>query len=34
MVKSMIAKSQEKQVFLMEAIWTRFHPAKSNQRDY
>lgn len=27
MVKSMIAKSQEKQVFLMEAIWTRFHPA-------
>ncbi len=27
MVKEMIQKSQEKQVFLMEAIWTRFHPA-------
>ena len=27
MVKEMVAKSQEKQLFLMEAIWTRFHPA-------
>lgn len=27
MVKEMIAKSQEKKLFLMEAIWTRFHPA-------
>jgi predicted dehydrogenase len=27
MVKEMVAKSHEKQVFLMEAIWTRFHPA-------
>ena len=27
MVKEMIAKSKEKNLFLMEAIWTRFHPA-------
>ncbi|MBB6003424.1 Gfo/Idh/MocA family protein [Arcicella rosea] len=27
MVQEMIAKSQEKNLFLMEAIWTRFHPA-------
>jgi predicted dehydrogenase len=26
MVKEMIAKSKEKNLFLMEAIWTRFHP--------
>lgn len=27
MVKEMIAKAQEKKLFLMEAIWTRFHPS-------
>jgi hypothetical protein len=27
MVQEMIAKSKEKYLFLMEAIWTRFHPA-------
>lgn len=27
MVQEMIAKSKEKNLFLMEAIWTRFHPA-------
>ena len=27
MVKEMMAKSKEKNLFLMEAIWTRFHPA-------
>jgi predicted dehydrogenase len=27
MVKEMIEKSKEKNLFLMEAIWTRFHPA-------
>ncbi len=27
MVQEMIAKSKEKNVFLMEAIWTRFHPS-------
>lgn len=27
MVREMIAKSKEKNLFLMEAIWTRFHPA-------
>ena len=27
MVKEMMAKSKEKNLFLMEAIWTRFHPS-------
>lgn len=27
MVQEMIAKSKEKNLFLMEAIWTRFHPS-------
>jgi predicted dehydrogenase len=27
MVNEMVAKSKEKNLFLMEAIWTRFHPA-------
>lgn len=27
MVKEMMTKSKEKNLFLMEAIWTRFHPA-------
>lgn len=33
MVTSMIQKSQEKKVFLMEAIWTRFHPAINQIED-
>jgi predicted dehydrogenase len=33
MVKEMIAKSKEKNLFLMEAIWTRFHPAIAQTLD-
>lgn len=33
MVKEMIEKSKEKNLFLMEAIWTRFHPAIAQTLD-
>jgi len=32
-VKEMMAKSKEKNLFLMEAIWTRFHPAIAQTLD-
>ncbi len=33
MLEEMVAKSKEKNLFLMEAIWTRFHPAIAQIQD-